>query len=173
MIHVVLYHPEKPQNTGNIMRTVVATGSVLHIIGPITFTINDKTIKRTGLDYLSELKYVYYPSYEAFMDENNHPDVYCLSRYGDRLYTDIHASDSSRDYFIMFGSESSGIDGAIMKAHRSRLFRIPMVATARSLNVSNTVSLVVYECLRQQQFPNMAKQEVIKGPDFLQKKLGD
>lgn len=173
MIHIVLYHPEKPQNTGNIMRTAVATGSFLHIIGPLTFTIDDKTIKRTGLDYIEQLHYVYYESYEAFQQANNHPPVYCLTRYGDQSYHELDVEDTKKDYFIMFGAESSGIDASIMKEHRTRLFRIPMVETARSLNVSNTVALVVYECLRQQDFPNLARKEVIKGPDFLSKKLGD
>jgi tRNA (cytidine/uridine-2'-O-)-methyltransferase len=171
MIHVVLFHPEKPQNTGNIMRTTVAIGGHLHIIGPITFSINDQTIKRTGLDYLSQLQYHYYDSYDDFMIKNNRPNVYCLTRYGDRLYTSIDAANANFDYFIMFGAESSGIDASIMKDHRTRLFRIPMVASARSLNVSNTVSLVVYELLRQQGFKGLATQEVIKGADFLEKKL--
>lgn len=171
MIHLVLFHPEKPQNTGNIMRTTVAIGGHLHIIGPLTFSINDQTIKRTGLDYITQLKYHYYDSYDAFMRENHHPHVFCLTRYGDRLYTDIDARDEKQDYYIMFGAESSGIDASIMREHRSRLFRIPMVASARSLNVSNTVSLVAYELLRQQGFKGLATHEVIKGTDFLDKKL--
>jgi tRNA (cytidine/uridine-2'-O-)-methyltransferase len=171
MIHLVLYHPEKPQNTGNIMRTTVAIGGHLHIIGPLTFSINDQTIKRTGLDYIEQLQYHYYDSYEAFMKENHHPKVYCLTRYGDRLYTEIDAAHPHQDYYIMFGAESSGIDASIMNEHRARLFRIPMVASARSLNVSNTVSLVAYELLRQQAFHGLATKEVIKGADFLEKKL--
>ena len=171
MIHLVLFHPEKPQNTGNIMRTTVAIGGHLHIIGPLTFSINDQTIKRTGLDYIAQLQYHYYDSYEAFMKQNHHPDVYCLTRYGNRLYTTIDAKDPHQNYFIMFGAESSGIDASIMRDHQTRLFRIPMVASARSLNVSNTVSLVAYELLRQQGFKGLATQEVIKGSDFLEKKL--
>jgi tRNA (cytidine/uridine-2'-O-)-methyltransferase len=169
--HLVLFQPEIPQNTGNIMRTAMATGSFLHIIGPLTFSINDKTLKRTGLDYIEQLQWKYYPSYEAFDVENNYPLLHCITRYGDISYTEPYQKVAEEDVYILFGSESSGLPNQIMKMHQQRLRRIPMIATARSLNVSNAVAIVIYELLRQQDFHGLSTKEVIKGEDFLKEKL--
>jgi tRNA (cytidine/uridine-2'-O-)-methyltransferase len=169
--HLVLFQPEIPQNTGNIMRTAMATGSFLHIIGPLTFSITDKTLKRTGLDYIETLRWKYYPSYEAFNLEHHHPKLHCITRYGDISYTEPYQTEPDEEIFIIFGSESSGLPNDIMKMHQQRLRRIPMVATARSLNVSNAVAIVIYELLRQQRFQGLSSKEVIKGEDFLKEKL--
>jgi tRNA (cytidine/uridine-2'-O-)-methyltransferase len=171
MNHIVLFHPEIPQNTGNIMRTAMATESKLHIIGPLPFTLNDETIKRTGLDYRDHLHYSYYDSYQDFMDKNHHPIIYCLTRYGDKIYTEISVKNKVDDVYLMFGSETSGLTTDIMKNHEKNLYRIPMSTLARSLNVSNTVALVIYEILRQQQFSGLSTKEVLKGENFLKDKL--
>ena len=171
MNHIVLFHPEIPQNTGNIMRTAMATESKLHIIGPLPFTLNDETIKRTGLDYREHVHYHYYDSYQDFMDKNHHPVIHCLTRYGDKIYTDITVKNKLEDIYLMFGSETSGLTPEIMKQHQQHLYRIPMSILARSLNVSNTVALVIYEILRQQQFSGLATKEVLKGEHFLKDKL--
>ena len=167
MINIVLYRPEKPQNTGNIMRTCVAIHAKLHIIGPLTFSIDSKDLKRVGMDYIDDLNYVYYPDIEAFYKANKDVDIYYVTRYSDTVYSTFDFTDVIKDYFVMFGRESTGIPHDILKEHEDRLMRIPMVPEARSLNLSNCVALVSYEALRQQNFPNLATEEAIKGPDFL------
>ena len=167
MIHIVLYRPEKPQNTGNIMRTCVAIHATLHIIGPITFSIDSKDLKRVGMDYIDDLKMRFYPTYENFIKENPSADVYYVTRYGRTVYSSYDFSKNIGDVYLMFGRESTGIPHEILKEHQDRLMRIPMVPEARSLNLSNCVALVAYEVLRQQKFPGLATEEAIKGPDFL------
>ena len=170
MIHIVLYRPEKPQNTGNIMRTCVAIHATLHIIGPITFSVDDKDLQRVGMDYVSDLRMEFHPTYADFV--KNYPDanIYYVTRYGNRVYSTYDFSDAVQDVFLMFGRESTGIPHDILKEHEDRLMRIPMVPEARSLNLSNCVALVTYEVLRQQGFKGLATEEAIKGPDFLFKK---
>ena len=169
MIHIVLYRPEKPQNTGNIMRTCVAIHATLHIIGPITFSVDNKDLKRVGMDYIDDLKMHFYPTYEDFVKENGAADIYYVTRYAKTVYSSYDFSKKIEDVYLMFGRESTGIPHDILKEHQDRLMRIPMVPEARSLNLSNCVALVAYEVLRQQKFPNLATEEAIKGPDFLLK----
>ena len=171
MNHLVLFHPEIPQNTGNIMRTAMAAESKLHIIGPLPFQLNDDTIKRTGLDYREHLDYAYYADYQTFLIKNNNPILHCITRYGTKVYTSMHVKEKFKDYYLMFGSESSGLPVDILKQHENHLYRIPMSVLARSLNLSNCVALVIYEVLRQQGFPNLATKEVLKGEDYLKDKL--
>lgn len=171
MNHVVLFHPEIPQNTGNIMRTVMAIEAKLHIIGPLPFKLNDETIKRTGLDYRDHLQYVYYESFEQFMQLNHQPTLYCITRYGNKIYTEMPISNPIQDHYFLFGSESSGLTDEILKANQEHLYRIPMSILARSLNLSNCVALVLYDVLRQQNFPGLATKEILKGENFLDKKL--
>ena len=167
MIHIVLYRPEKPQNTGNIMRTCVAIHATLHVIGPITFSIDSKDLKRVGMDYIDDLKMHFYPTYEDFVKENPKANIYYVTRYARTVYSTYDLSDNVNDIYLMFGRESTGIPHDILKEHQDKLMRIPMVPEARSLNLSNCVALVAYEVLRQQNFPNLATEEAIKGPDFL------
>ena len=167
MLHIVLYRPEKPQNTGNIMRTCVATHATLHIIGPITFSIDSKDLKRVGMDYIDDLKMNFYKDYETFVKENPTANIYYVTRYAKTVYSSYDLSNPVKDIYLMFGRESTGIPHDILKEHEDRLMRIPMVPEARSLNLSNCVALVAYEVLRQQNFPNLATEEAIKGPDFL------
>ena len=167
MLHIVLYRPEKPQNTGNIMRTCVAIHATLHIVGPITFSIDSKDLKRVGMDYIDDLKMNFYENYEAFVKANPTANIYYVTRYARTVYSSYDLSNPYKDVYLMFGRESTGIPHDILKEHEDRLMRIPMVPEARSLNLSNCVALVAYEVLRQQKFPNLATEEAIKGPDFL------
>ena len=167
MIHIVLYCPEKPQNTGNIMRTCVAIHAVLHIIGPITFSVENKDLQRVGMDYIDDLKMEFHPTYEDFIKAYPDVDTYYVTRYAKTVYSSYDFSKKQvQDIFLMFGRESTGIPHDILKEHQDKLMRIPMVPEARSLNLSNCVALVTYEVLRQQGFPNLATEEAIKGPDF-------
>ena len=167
MLHIVLYRPEKPQNTGNIMRTCVAIHATLHIIGPITFSVDNKDLKRVGMDYIDDLKMKFYPDYDSFLKENSTANIYYVTRYAKTVYSSYDLSNPLKDIYLMFGRESTGIPHDILKEREDRLMRIPMVPEARSLNLSNCVALVAYEVLRQQKFPNLATEEAIKGPDFL------
>ena len=167
MLHIVLYRPEKPQNTGNIMRTCVAIHATLHIIGPITFSVDNKDLKRVGMDYVDDLKMHFYEKYEDFVKDNPGADIYYVTRYARTVYSSYDLSNPLKDIYLMFGRESTGIPHDILKEHQDKLMRIPMVPEARSLNLSNCVALVSYEVLRQQNFPGLATEEAIKGPDFL------
>ncbi len=169
MINIVLYRPEKPQNTGNIMRTCVAIHATLHIIGPLTFSIDSKDLKRVGMDYIGDLKMIYYPTYEGFLSKHHKDKIYYVSRYADKVYSSFDFSNQIEDIYLMFGRESTGIPHDILKEHQDSLLRIPMVPEARSLNLSNCVAIVAYEVLRQQYFPSLATSEAIKGEDFLLK----
>lgn len=153
MIHIVLYQPEIPQNTGNIGRTCVLTGARLHLIKPLGFEISDKQIKRTGLDYWSQLDLVVYEDWSDFMTKNPEAHIYAVSTKGDRYY---HESNYRPGDYFLFGRESSGLPEEIRRALRETLIRVPMIETSsRSLNLSNTVALVAYEALRQLDFPHM------------------
>ena len=167
MLHIVIYRPEKPQNTGNIMRTCVAIHATLHIIGPITFSVDNKDLKRVGMDYIDDLKMKFYPDYDSFLKENSTANIYYVTRYAKTVYSSYDLSNPLKDIYLMFGRESTGIPHDILKEREDRLMRIPMVPEARSLNLSNCVALVAYEVLRHQKFPNLATEEAIKGPDFL------
>ena len=167
MINVVLFQPEKPLNTGNIMRTCVASGVKLHIIGPLTYKIDDKGLRRAGMDYLVGFNYEYYESYEEFVNKNNAPSVYYITRYGKVAPSEINFKNIKEDIFVMFGKESTGIPKDILKDHVDYCFRIPMIEGVRSLNLSNCVAIVVYEILRQRNYEGLSRVETIKGEDFL------
>ena len=167
MIHVVLFRPEKPLNTGNIMRTCVAINAHLHIIGPISFSIADKDLQRAGMDYLDNLKLTYYDNLESFLKDHENKNIYYITRYANKVYTSYNFSDLTEDIYVMFGRESTGIPHDLLLKHEDRLARLPMVPDARSLNLSNCVAIVCYEILRQQNYPNLSTSEAIKGEDFL------
>ena len=171
MIHVILYRPEKPQNTGNIMRTCVAINARLHIIGPITFSIDSKDLQRVGLDYIENLKYDFYENYEQFLKDFSDKEIYYVTRYSKKVYSTFDFSDLKKDVYLMFGRESTGIPHDILREHPDHLLRIPMVPDARSLNLSNCVAIVAYEVLRQESFPELSTHEAIKGEDFLEQEI--
>ena len=151
------------------MRTCVASDSILDIIGPLTFSIENKDLKRACLDYIDNLKMNYFPTYNDFIKAYPNQEIFYVTRYSNKVYSTFDFSDSVKDTFLMFGKESTGIPKDILKAHPDHLLRIPMVINARSLNLSNCVALVLYEVLRQQNFNNLATHETIKGEDFLEK----
>ena len=167
MINVVLYQPEKPMNTGNIMRTCKASGTKLHIIGPLTYKIDDKGLQRAGMDYLIGFDYSYYKDYQEFLDRNNNPVVHYITRYGFKAPSEVDFSNDKDEIYVMFGKESTGIPKEILKKDLDRCYRLPMKEDSRSLNLSNCVAIVVYEILRQQNYASLSKYEVIKGKDFL------
>ncbi|MBU3108753.1 tRNA (cytidine(34)-2'-O)-methyltransferase [Clostridium gasigenes] len=149
--NIVMYQPEIPQNTGNIARTCVLTNSTLHLIKPLGFKIDDKQVKRAGLDYWKELKLEVHESYEDFMSKYGNERIFLATTHGGVYYNE--AAFKKGD-FIMFGRESSGVPEAVHNEHNG--IRIPMIETStRSLNISNTAAIVVYEALRQIGFPSM------------------
>lgn len=162
MINIILYHPEIPQNTGNILRSAMATNATVHIIGPIPFSLDDKSLKRAGMDYIHDAHYIIYDSYEDFAKKNKDKTIYYITKYGDKTYTEVDFTDPVEDVYIMFGRESTGIDKEILREHKEYTLRIPMLSTARSLNLSNSVAIVLYEILRQKKFVGLATKDMIK-----------
>ncbi len=157
-LNVVLLQPQIPQNTGNIARTVAATGINLHIVQPIGFEITDKKLKRAGLDYWDKLSISIYSSTEhffsTFQDEKNKIYVFFTTK-GKKLYSDFDYTNFSQDIFLIFGREDAGIDEQILLANKENCARIPMLDNIRSLNLSNSVNIACYEVLRQRNFPNL------------------
>ena len=151
-INIVLHEPEIPQNTGNIARTCAATGAALHIIKPMGFTIDDKKLKRAGLDYWDKLSITYYENLEDFFSRNPDAAPYYFSTKAPQIYTDVVYPENS---FIMFGKESRGLPEELLFAHPEQCVRIPMRDSLRSLNLSNSVAIAVYEILRQDQFEGL------------------
>lgn len=150
-LNIVLYQPEIPQNTGNIARTCVLTNSTLHLIKPLGFNIDDKAVKRSGLDYWSELKLEVHESYEDFIKKYGDKKIFLASTHGGNYYSEETYKPGD---FIMFGRESSGVPQNVHEAHTN--IRVPMINTStRSLNLSNTAAIIAYEALRQMGFPDM------------------
>lgn len=141
-----------PANTGNIGRTCVATGARLHLIEPMGFSISDKMVKRAGLDYWDKLDVTTYINFEDFLEKNPNAKIYMATTKSKQTYTDVSYEE---DCYIMFGKESAGIPEEILLENKENCIRIPMLPHIRSLNLSNSVSIVVYEALRQLEFRNM------------------
>ncbi|MBR0381343.1 MAG: tRNA (cytidine(34)-2'-O)-methyltransferase [Eubacterium sp.] len=152
MVHLVLHEPEIPANTGNIGRSCVATGSVLHLIEPLGFKINDKMLKRAGLDYWEHLDVRIYEDFEDFLSRNPGAHIYMATTKAKKTYADVHYEDGC---YIMFGKESGGIPEEILLDYPDTSVRIPMRSGIRSLNLSNAVNVVLYEALRQQDFAGL------------------
>ena len=148
-MNIVLHEPEIPENTGNIGRTCVATDSVLHLIKPLGFVIDDKHLKRAGLDYWPKLKYFVYESYEDFLAKNPDAKIFYATTKAKRCYSDVSFGP---DDFIMFGKESAGIPEEILVDNEPTCIRIPMWGDIRSLNLGNSVAVILYEALRQNGF---------------------
>ena len=152
MLNIVLVEPEIPANTGNIARTCAATGSVLHLIKPLGFDISDKAVKRAGLDYWHLVDVRVYEDLDDFFAKTGAQDLWLLTTKAPRSYAE---AEFSRDCWLLFGKETRGLPEALLAAHRDRCLRIPIRAEARSLNLSNTVAVCVYEALRQTGFPGL------------------
>ena len=155
MMNVVLLEPEMPSNTGNIGRTCVATQTRLHLIEPLGFKLNEKALKRAGLDYWDKLDVTVYSDYQDFLDRNPGAKIYMATTKGLHVYSDV---EYEPDCFLMFGKESAGIPEDILLENQEQCVRIPMWGDIRSLNLSNSVSIVLYEALRQNGFEKMTMQ---------------
>ena len=151
-LNIVLFEPEIPANTGNIGRTCVATGTRLHLIEPLGFRLNVKSVKRAGMDYWEHLDVTRYINYEDFLAKNPGAKIYMASTKAPRCYTEVQYEP---DCFIMFGKESAGIPEEILLENQETAVRIPMMSEIRSLNLGNSVAIVLYEALRQNQFSQM------------------
>ena len=151
-LNIVLYEPEIPANTGNIGRTCVATGTKLHLIEPLGFSLSEKALKRAGMDYWSQLEVESYVNYEDFLQRNPGAKIYMATTKAKKIYSE---ASYEPDCYIMFGKESAGIPEEILVEHPEECVRIPMIGETRSLNLSNSVAIVLYEALRQNQFDHM------------------
>ena len=155
MVHIVLLEPEIPANTGNIGRSCVATGSVLHLIEPLGFQINDKMLKRAGLDYWDKLDVRIYKGFDDFLRKNPGAKLYMATTKARKTYAEVSYEDNC---YLVFGKESAGIPEELLLQYPETSVRIPMVKENRSLNLSNAVSVILYEALRQQGFGQLEKQ---------------
>lgn len=151
-LNIVLHQPEIPANTGNIGRTCVATGTRLHLIEPLGFRLNEKEIKRAGMDYWDDLEVIRYVNYEEFLEKNPGAKIYYATTKAQHTYTEVNYEP---DCYIMFGKESAGIPEEILLDNPDTCIRIPMLDSIRSLNLSNSVAIVLYEALRQDNFDHM------------------
>ena len=151
-LNVVLYEPEIPANTGNIGRTCVATDTKLHLIEPLGFSLSEKALKRAGMDYWKDLDVTTYLDYEDFLEKNPNAKIYYATTKALKTYTDVQYEE---DCYIMFGKESAGIPEEILVDNEETCIRIPMIGDIRSLNLSNSVAIVLYEALRQHNFETM------------------
>lgn len=167
MVNIVLFEPEIPQNTGNIMRTCVATGTKLHLIKPLGFSLEEKSIKRSGANYIDKLNYKVYENYEEFAKENP-GTYYYFTRYGQKPHSDFNYTNKEENIYLIFGKESTGIDKKILKNNLDKCIRIPTLSDVRSLNLSNCVAIALYEVLRQQEYNDLLKYEPHKGKNFLE-----
>ena len=163
-INIVLHEPEIPQNTGNIARTCAATGASLHIIKPMGFTIDDKKLKRAGLDYWDKLDITYYEGLDDFYARNPNATVYYYTTKAPRAYTEIEEYPES--VYIMFGKETKGLPEELLFENRENCVRIPMRDTLRSLNLSNSVAIAVYEILRRDSFDGLREDGNLTGFDW-------
>lgn len=153
--HVVLYQPDIPANTGNIARTCAATNTHLHLIRPLGFSTDDKMLKRAGLDYWKFVDITYYDSLDEFFTKNANGEYFYLTKYGKVPHTTFDYSNLNKDYYFIFGKETKGLPEDLIAANRDRCLRIPMNDNVRSLNLSNTAAILVYEALRQQNYPEL------------------
>ena len=166
MINVVLFEPEIPENTGNIMRTCAGTGAKLHLIRPLGFALNEGRVKRSAVNYMDKVNYTLYDDFDDFV-EKNPGEYYFFTRYGKKPHSEIDFTDKSKNIYLIFGKESTGIPKEILRKYLDRCIRIPCSDDIRCLNVSNCVAIAVYEVLRQQDYNDLLRYEPFKGEDWL------
>lgn len=159
-MNIVLVEPEIPQNTGNIARTCKATGSVLHIVRPMGFTIDDKKLKRAGLDYWHELDIRYYDNLSDFFEKTKGGNYYFCSTKAKHTYCEVEFKE---DDYLVFGKETRGLNEKLLEENYEKCIRIPMAKDARSLNLSNSVAIVLYEALRQTKFRGLLEEGELTG----------
>ncbi|PNZ70895.1 tRNA (uridine(34)/cytosine(34)/5-carboxymethylaminomethyluridine(34)-2'-O)-methyltransferase TrmL [Staphylococcus croceilyticus] len=153
--HIVLFQPEIPANTGNIARTCAGTNTNLHLIKPLGFSTDDKMLKRAGLDYWEHVNITYHESIEDFF-EATEGEYYLLTKFGKQTYSDFNFNKPDTDLFFVFGRETTGLPDWVKEKYADTALRIPMSENIRSLNLSNTAALLIYEALRQQNFPGLS-----------------
>ncbi len=166
MLNIVLYEPEIPMNTGNIMRTCVATDTKLHLIEPLGFSLDEKSIKRSGVNYIDKLEYHVYKNWEDFKSKNI-GTYYYFTRYGKKPHTSFDYSNKDEEIYLIFGKESTGIPREILAEDLDHCMRIPMTSNVRALNLSNCCAIVLYEVLRQQDYRDLLRTEPHKSEDFI------
>ena len=149
MINIVLYNPQIPPNTGNIMRLCSNTGFSLHIIEPVGFPLDNKSLKRAKLDYFSDINPIIHKNYKSFTDAIDEKKIYAVTKFGTRIYSEIKYDEN---IFLLFGSETNGLPKSILSQLKNRSIKIPMINNSRSLNLSNSVAIVVYEAWKQLKF---------------------
>ena len=149
MINIVLYNPQIPPNTGNIMRLCSNTGFSLHIVQPTGFPLDDKSLKRAKLDYFSDINPTLHKNFKSFIDSTDEKKIYAVTKFGKRIYSEIKYDE---DIFLLFGSETNGLPKVILNKLKNRSIKIPMINDSRSLNLSNSVAVVAYEVWRQLKF---------------------
>lgn len=167
MINIVLFEPEIPGNTGNIMRTCVATSSHLHLIKPLGFSLDEKYIRRSGVNYIDKCVYTVYEDFDDFKSKNS-GTYYYLTRYGKKPHTSFDYSNTDENIYFIFGKESTGIPKSILQKELDHCMRIPMTSDVRALNLSNSVAIMTYEALRQQEFNGLLFTEPHKGENFIE-----
>ena len=151
-LNIILVEPQIPQNTGNIARTCAATGASLHLVKPMGFTVDDKKLKRAGLDYWYLLDITYYDNLQDFFDKNKDGKFFYFTTKGQHIYSDVSFPENA---YIVFGREDAGLPESLLKDNPDTCLRMPMIGDARSLNLSNTVAIATYEVLRQWGFPKL------------------
>jgi tRNA (cytidine/uridine-2'-O-)-methyltransferase len=166
--HIVLFEPEIPQNTGNIMRTCAGTNTYLHLIKPLGFKLDDAHMKRSAVNYLPYVQYKIYENWDDFAKQNQ-GTFYFLTRYGLKTPHEMDLSDKNGNYYFIIGKESTGIPKEILKANLDKCIRLPINDHIRSLNISNVAAIVIFEALRQQDYNDLYRfePETLKGKDFL------
>ncbi len=162
-LNIVLHEPEIPANTGNIGRTCVATGTRLHLIEPLGFRIDEKSLKRAGMDYWDKLEVFRYLDYNDFLEKNPGAKIYYASTKAKHIYSEVSYDDNC---YIMFGKESAGIPEEILRDNPETTVRIPMGADIRSLNLSNSAAVILYEALRQQKFAGLTLEGKLRNFDW-------
>ena len=167
MINVVLFEPEIPANTGNIIRNCVATGSKLHLIKPLGFSLEEKYLKRCAVNYFDLCDITVYENFDDFASKNK-GTYYYLTRYGKKPHTSFDYTDKEENIYFIFGKESTGIPKEILQNDLEHCLRVPMTSNVRALNLSNTVAILVYEALRQQDYKELLRTEPFKGENYLE-----
>ncbi|MEJ6348190.1 tRNA (uridine(34)/cytosine(34)/5-carboxymethylaminomethyluridine(34)-2'-O)-methyltransferase TrmL [Holzapfeliella sp. He02] len=157
--HIVLYEPLIPANTGNIARTAAGTKTSLHLIEPLGFKTDDKHLKRAGLDYWNDVDIHYHKNLEAFMQTlGENDELFLITKFSSKTYADVSYQDPNKNYYFMFGKETTGLPEDFMKDHEEKALRIPMTDKIRALNLSNTAAIIIYEALRQQNFLDLKRE---------------
>jgi tRNA (cytidine/uridine-2'-O-)-methyltransferase len=154
-VNVVLYQPQIPSNTGNIARTCAGTNTALHLIRPLGFSTDDKMLKRAGLDYWEHVKIAYYDSLDEFYEKNAGGEFFYITKFGQKPHSDFDFSQVDKNYYFIFGRETTGLPKEVIENNKDKGLRIPMNDNIRSLNLSNTAAILIYEALRQQDYPTL------------------